>query len=358
MQAIGAVSLRQDLVVPCAELSIRRQCELMGISRSGFYYEPVVETPENLGLMRRLDELHLARPVYGSRRLTALLQREGREVNRKRVVRLLQLMGVEAVYPKRSLSQPAEGHRIYPYLLEGLEISGPDQVWCSDITYVPMAYGFMYLVAVMDWWSRYVVGWELSNSLDSEFCIRAWTAALAAGRQPLISNTDQGCQFTSEAYLEAVESVGVDVSMDGRGRWIDNRFPLSSEESQRRAEWNRDMRFIQKLDQNSVAARARDAEWYHRHDSEKLVDAVTPHIQQLLDAGNKVAPQNIGHLQVGYHIDAVSAALVKLKRWDKGRHWLELFFGLDPRYQQGPASDKEKMLRRLERCKAELAKKA
>ena len=224
MQATGAVSLRQELVVPCAELSIRRQCELVGISRSGFYYEPVVETPENLVLMRRLDELHLARPVYGSRRLTAVLQREGREVNRKRVVRLLQLMGVEAVYPKRSLSQPAEGHRIYPYLLEGLEISGPDQVWCSDITYVPMAYGFMYLVAVMDWWSRYVVGWELSNSLDSEFCIRAWTAALAAGRQPLIANTDQGCQFTSEAYLEAVESVGVDVSMDGRGRWIDNRF--------------------------------------------------------------------------------------------------------------------------------------
>ena len=224
MQAVGVVSLRQDLVAPCAELSIREQCELLGISRSGFYYEPVAETPENLALMRRLDELHLDHPVYGSRRLTVLLQREGRAVNRKRVVRLLQLMGVEAVYPKRSLSQPGEGHRIYPYLLEGLEISGPDQVWCSDITYVPMAYGFMYLVAVMDWWSRYVLGWELSNSLDSEFCIRAWTAGLAAGRQPLIANTDQGCQFTSEAYLEAVESVGVDVSMDGRGRWIDNRF--------------------------------------------------------------------------------------------------------------------------------------
>ena len=137
---------------------------------------------------------------------------------------LLELMGVEVVYPKRNLSQPGEGHRIYPYLLEGLEISGPDQVWCSDITYVPMAYGFMYLVAVMDWWSRYVLAWELSNSLDSEFCIRAWTGALASGRQPLISNTDQGSQFTSEAYLDAVESAGVDVSMDGRGRWIDNRF--------------------------------------------------------------------------------------------------------------------------------------
>ncbi len=212
------------MIEPCPELSLQRQCELIGISRSGFYYEPAPESPENLALMRRLDELHLEHPVYGSRRLTAVLRREGREVNRKRVARLLALMAVEVIYPKRNLSQPGEGHRIYPYLLEGLQISGPDQVWCSDITYVPMAYGFMYLVAVMDWWSRYVLAWELSNSLDSEFCIRAWTGALAGGRQPLISNTDQGCQFTSEAYLEAVESVGVDVSMDGRGRWIDNRF--------------------------------------------------------------------------------------------------------------------------------------
>lgn len=224
MQAAGPVRARQGLVELCPELSLERQCELVGISRSGFYYEPVAESPENLALMRRLDELHLARPVYGSRRLTALLVREGREVNRKRVARLLRLMGVEVVYPKRNLSQPGEGHRIYPYLLRGLEISGPDQVWCSDITYVPMACGFMYLVAVMDWWSRYVLAWELSNSLDSEFCIRAWTNALASGRTPLISNTDQGSQFTSEAYLDAVESAGVDVSMDGRGRWIDNRF--------------------------------------------------------------------------------------------------------------------------------------
>ena len=224
VQAIRPVSARQELVGPCPELSIRRQCELVDVSRSGFYYEPVGETAENLLLMRRLDEMHLEHPVYGSRRLRQLLCRQGLVVNRKRVIRLLQLMGVEALYPKRSLSQPGEGHRIYPYLLEGLEITGPDQVWCSDITYVPMADGFLYLVAVMDWWSRYVLAWELSNSLDSEFCIRAWTGAVAAGRQPLIANTDQGCQFTSEAYLEAVESVGVDVSMDGRGRWIDNRF--------------------------------------------------------------------------------------------------------------------------------------
>ena len=224
MQTVGPVRVRQELVEPCSELSLQRQCELVGISRSGFYYEPVAESPENLTLMRRLDELHLDYPAYGSRRLTALLRREGGGVNRKRVARLLDLMGVEVLYPKRNLSQPGEGHRIYPYLLQGLEISGPDQVWCSDITYVPMASGFMYLVAVMDWWSRCVLAWELSNSLDSEFCIRAWTNAVASGRQPLIANTDQGSQFTSEAYLDAVESVGVDVSMDGRGRWIDNRF--------------------------------------------------------------------------------------------------------------------------------------
>lgn len=140
MQAVGAVSTRQELVEPCPKLSLKRQCELVGISRSGFYYEPTPESEENLALMRRLDELNLEHPYYGSRRLTAQLQREGRTVNRKRVARLLGLMGVEVMYPKRSLSQPSEGHRIYPYLLEGLEITGPDQVWCSDITYVPMAY--------------------------------------------------------------------------------------------------------------------------------------------------------------------------------------------------------------------------
>ena len=214
---------------PCSELSIQRQCELVGISRSGFYYQPAPESPENLALMRRLDQFQLEYPVYGGRRLTALLQRQGQGVNRNRVVRLLQAMGLEAVYPKRCLSQPGEGHRIYPYLLEGLEISGSDQVWCCDITYVPTAYGFMFLVAVMDWWSRYVAAWELSKSLDSEFCIRAWTTALATGRQPLISNTDQGSQFTSEAYLEAVEAVGVDVSMDGLSNNDQNAEQLSKD---------------------------------------------------------------------------------------------------------------------------------
>lgn len=198
---------------------------MLNISRGGYYYQPCPETPENLALMRRLDELHLQYPVYGSRRLTVMLHRAGQAVNRKRVVRLLRRMGLEALYPRRSLSQPGEGHVIYPYLLRDLEVTGPDQVWCSDITYIPMQYGFMYLVAVMDWWSRYVLAWELSNTLEAEFCIRAWEQALAHGRQsPLISNTDQGSQFTCPGYLDAVESAGVEVSMDGRGRWIDNRF--------------------------------------------------------------------------------------------------------------------------------------
>jgi putative transposase len=197
----------------------------LDISRAAYYYQPCPETSENLALMRLLDELHLAHPVYGSRRLGVLLEQRGHRVNRKRVQRLLRVMGIEAIYPRRRLSQPGEGHEIFPYLLGELEISGPNQVWCADITSIPMAYGFMYLVAVMDWWSRFVLAWELSNTMEAEFCIRAWERALErAGRAPLISNTDQGAQFTSPGFIDAVQSAGVEVSMDGRGRWIDNRF--------------------------------------------------------------------------------------------------------------------------------------
>jgi putative transposase len=225
VSAIGPAGQRRALIEPAAEPSIRTQCDLLDISRGCYYYQPCPESEANLALMRRLDELHLRHPVYGSRRLTVLLQREGQTVNRKRVARLLRVMGLEALYPRRSLSQAGEGHVIYPYLLKDLVVTGPDQVWCADITYVPMAYGFMYLVAVMDWWSRYVLAWALSNTLEADFCIRAWEQALAHGPQaPLISNTDQGSQFTSPGYIDAVESAGVEVSMDGRGRWLDNRF--------------------------------------------------------------------------------------------------------------------------------------
>ena len=214
-----------ELISPDSRVSLRHQCELLEVCRGSYYYQCCPESEENLALMRRLDELHLEHPVYGSRKLGVLLRREGLEMNRKRVVRLLRLMGIEAIYAKPRTSLPEPGHQIYPYLLRDVEVTGPDQVWCLDITYVPMATGFMYLVAVMDWWSRYVLGWRLSNTMDAAFCVDAWEAALRVGRQaPLISNTDQGAQFTSPMFLDAVESAGVDVSMDGRGRWLDNRF--------------------------------------------------------------------------------------------------------------------------------------
>jgi len=214
-----------NLVSPAARLSVRRQCELLGISRSSYYYQPGPESAQNLRLMRRLDELHLQHPVYGRPRLTSLLQREGLRVNEKRVGRLMKVMDLEAIYCKPGTSQTQPGHEIYPYLLRHKAITGPDQVWCADITYIPMKQGFMYLMAVMDWWSRLVLAWELSNTLEAAFCVQAWQMALARGNQPpLISNTDQGAQFTSLDYVGAVEEAGVQVSMDGRGRWMDNRF--------------------------------------------------------------------------------------------------------------------------------------
>lgn len=219
------MSLMRTLVDSAEPLSVRSQCELLGVARSTLYYESRAESAENLDLMRRLDELHMKHPTYGSRRLQVMLAKDGVEANRKRLMRLLQVMGIEAIHPRGRTSRPGTGHRIYPYLLKGLGINGPNQVWCSDITYIPLQHGFMYLVAVMDWWSRYVLAWEVSNTLDSDFCIRAWERALGASqRAPEISNTDQGSQFTSEAYIEAVESAGTEVSMDGKGRWMDNRF--------------------------------------------------------------------------------------------------------------------------------------
>ncbi len=205
------------------DLSIRRQCELLGLNRSSLYYEPAGETPENLRLMRLIDEQYTARPYYGSRRMTNWLTRQGEAVNRKRVRRLMRLMGLEAIYPKPRLSVAGRGHRIYPYLLRGVTIERPDQVWSADITYVPMASGFMYLAATIDWFSRYVVAWRLSNTLDGSFCAEMLDEALGRGR-PAVFNTDQGVQFTAEAFTGRLEAVGVVVSMDGRGRALDNVF--------------------------------------------------------------------------------------------------------------------------------------
>jgi putative transposase len=204
-------------------LSVRRQCELLGLSRSSLYYEPARETGEDLRLMRRIDEQYTACPFYGSRRMTAWLIAQGEEVNRKRVQRLMRVMGLEAVYPKPRLSVAGRGHKIYPYLLRGVKIERPDQVWSTDITYVPMTSGFMYLAAVIDWFSRYVIAWKLSNTLDGSFCLELLDEALKGGR-PEVFNTDQGVQFTAAAFTGRLESAGVAVSRDGRGRALDNVF--------------------------------------------------------------------------------------------------------------------------------------
>ncbi len=205
------------------DLSVRRQCELLGLSRSSLYYEPAPETAANLRLMRLIDERYTACPFYGSRRMTAWLAERGEEVNRKRVQRLMRQMGLEAIYPKPRLSTAGKGHKVYPYLLRGVRVERPDQVWSTDITYVPMTGGFMYLAAVIDWYSRYVIAWRLSNTLDGSFCLEVLEEALRGGR-PEVFNTDQGVQFTAEAFTGRLERAGVAVSMDGRGRALDNVF--------------------------------------------------------------------------------------------------------------------------------------
>jgi putative transposase len=204
-------------------MSVRRQCELLGLSRSTLYYQPAAETEANLALMRRIDEQYTACPFYGSRRMAAWLVQQGERVNRKRVQRLMRLMGLEATYPKPRTSAAGRGHRVYPYLLRAVPIERPDQVWSADITYVPMAAGFMYLAATIDWYSRYVIAWRLSNTLDGAFCLDMLEEALARGR-PGVFNTDQGVQFTAEAWTGRLEGAGVQVSMDGRGRCLDNVF--------------------------------------------------------------------------------------------------------------------------------------
>jgi putative transposase len=210
---------RFDWIAPAEDgLSLVRQCELAQLSRASYYREPASESEENLRLMRELDELYLRHPFLGSRKLAVELG-----VNRKRVQRLMRIMGIEAIYAKPRLSQKHPQHRVFPYLLRGVEIVRRDQVWSTDITYIPMPKGFMYLTAIVDWYSRYVLAWEISNTLDVTFCLTALEHGLKNAR-PEIFNTDQGSQFTSEAFTSRLESAEVAISMDGRGRWLDNVF--------------------------------------------------------------------------------------------------------------------------------------
>jgi|TARA_B100000315_G_scaffold200713_1_gene192978 putative transposase len=205
-------------------LSITRQCNILSLSRSSYYYRLKGESAANLALMRRIDELFMKYPFYGSRQMVRQLRREGIEVGRHRVRRLMRLMGLEAIHQAPRTSDPHPAHRIYPYLLRGMVINRPNQVWCSDITYIPVQHGFLYLVAIMDWATRHVLAWRLSNTMDTRFCLEALNEALARHGTPEIFNTDQGSQFTSLAFTGVLGDAGVAISMDGRGRCMDNIF--------------------------------------------------------------------------------------------------------------------------------------
>ena len=205
-------------------LSVRRQCEILKLQRSTYYYQPIGESAYNLVLMKRIDELFLELPFFGSRQMRNILRDEGHLIGRNRVRRLMRKMGLMAVYQKPKTSQPHPQHKTYPYLLRGKAITRPNQVWCADITYIPMRRGFLYLVAIMDWHSRKVLSWRLSNTMDTDFCVAALEEALAKYGKPDIFNTDQGSQFTSFAFTNVLREDGIHISMDGRGRWLDNVF--------------------------------------------------------------------------------------------------------------------------------------
>jgi putative transposase len=218
------MSERRQKVMREHSLAVTRRCELLEVARSTAYYRPSPVSEADLALMRLIDEIHLELPFYGSRRMRDELETRGHRVNRKRVQRLMRQMGLAALYPKPRTSVPGGGHKVYPYLLKGVAVERSNQVWATDICYIPMARGFMYLVAVMDWHSRRVLSWRLSNTLDSAFCVEALEEALARYGAPEIFNTDQGAQFTCEAFTDVLKAHGVAISMDGKGRWLDNVF--------------------------------------------------------------------------------------------------------------------------------------
>ncbi len=205
-------------------LSIAKQCRLLSLSRSTYYYNPAPISDDDLELLCQIDKIHLKLPFFGSRRIKDALWDLGHTVNRKKIQRLMRLLAITAIYPKRRTSNPDKAHKIYPYRLKGLKIDRPNQVWCTDITYIPMARGFLYLVAIMDWHSRKILSWRLSNTMETEFCIEALKEALHHYGTPEIFNTDQGAQFTSEEFTGVLKASGIIISMDGKGRWVDNVF--------------------------------------------------------------------------------------------------------------------------------------
>ena len=218
------MTTRRTLVEANAQPSMRRQCELLGVNRSSLYYEPVAPDAEEFALMLRMDELHLKHPFFGSRMMGQTLKAEGLIVNRKHMQRLMRIMDLESTAPKPNTSKPAPEHAVFPYLLRNLTVSRINQVWAADITYIPMARGFAYLVAIIDWYSRRVLAWRLSNTLETTFCVDALQDALGRFGLPEIFNTDQGSQFTSADFTNVLLDQGVKISMDGKGRYLDNVF--------------------------------------------------------------------------------------------------------------------------------------
>lgn len=215
---------KRSLIEPAnVHITISRQCDLLGLNRSGYYYEPIGESPLNLEIMSLLDKQYTKTPFYGVPRMLAYVKSKGYQVNIKRIRRLQRKMGLAAIYPKKKTGLPNKQHKIYPYLLRNLEINRPNQVWSSDITYIQMEHGFLYLVAIIDWFSRYVVSWRISNTMEASFCIEALQEALTKGR-PEIFNTDQGSQFTGAGFTGCLLGNDINISMDGRGRYLDNIF--------------------------------------------------------------------------------------------------------------------------------------
>ena len=215
---------RKAMVDKSHKIPINRQCRILELNRSSFYYQAREVSESDLECMRQIDEIYTKRPYYGSRRIRDWFEDQGLRVNRKRIQRLMRLMGIQALYPKKKTSRPGKGHKVYPYLLRGLDINRSNQVWAADITYIPMAKGFLYLVAIMDWHSRKVLSWRLSNTMDDYFCVEALHEALRCYGKPEIFNTDQGAQFTSVAFTDILKEHDIAISMDGKGRWMDNVF--------------------------------------------------------------------------------------------------------------------------------------
>jgi putative transposase len=259
-------------------LPVSRQCELLDLPRSTFYHVPQPVTEEELELMALIDRCHLEHPYYGSRRVRDWLEDEGHRVNRKRVQRLMRTMGLAALYPKRNLSLANQAHKVYPYLLRGLTIDRPNQAWATDVTYIPMARGFVYLVAIMDWYSRRVLSWRVSNTLDTSFCIEALNEAIETYGAPEIFNTDQGSQFTSEAFTGVLKQHDIRISMDGKGRWVDNVFV---ERLWRSVKYERV--YLKAYDSVSAARLdiAEYLEWYNVHRAHSSLEPFTPNEKYL-----------------------------------------------------------------------------